>query len=520
MLSGPRRLVLLVWLCFLARGAFHAVLLPLWEGFDEWAHFAYAQQLAEGGGLPVLGRTPVSREVAESLSLTPLPFGHHPIDVPRLTYDAYWKLAQPAREDMRRRLDHLPRGWARQPAAAGPLNHEAQQPPLYYLLMAPVQWAAGEAPLPARVLLMRLATLLATSLVIPLAFAAGRRVLPGEGPAAALAALIAAMPGFTMTACRVGNDGVAAVIFAALLCLMLRERPPAFSCGVLLGAGLLTKAYFLTAIPAMAAVYAWKRRWRGAAAAFLTAGLLSGWWYWRNRTLTGSWSGLQQVAGSDLPVWRVLGHIPQVDWARFFDIAFLSHIWIGNWSFLQLRGWMYRVFALIVLTAAAGLLLRFRRERASRTGVWTLASFYGFFWLGLCYHELTFSVLGLSSAAGWYLYAVVVAETLLAALGLTALSAPGVRQWVLPAGAALFALLDLYATHFLLLPYYTGLIAHRADGALAAFRLSQFGGGGFALVLHRLMAPPAAAGALWIGFVMATLALPPVANRAAGSKLS
>ncbi len=113
------------------------------------------------------------------------------------------------------------------------------------------------------------------------------------------------------------------------------------------------------------------------------------------------------------------------------------------------------------------------------------------------------------------MYAVVVAEALLATLGLMTLCPAGQRNWVLPAGTALFVLLDLYTTHFLLLPYYTGLIAHRADGALAAFRLSQLGDGGFSLMMSRLMLPAPAAVALWLGFLIATLALPVLAVRAA-----
>jgi hypothetical protein len=516
---GARRFVWLIWMCFLARGAFYTVLLPLWEGFDEWAHFAYAQQLASGGGLPVPGRTVVSREVAESLRLTPLPHGQDKLDTRRQSHDIYWKLPQAEREDLRRRLLALPREWARQPAAGPPLNYEAQQPPLYYLLMAPIQWAAGGASLPTRVLLMRLASLFLTSLTIPLAFAAGRRVLANEGAAAGVAALIACMPGFLMIGGRVTNDGVSAVIFAALLWAVLREERPLLV-GVLLGAGLLTKAYFLTAVPAVAAAYAWKSRRSSATAdaavAFMTAGVISGWWYWRNHVLTGSWSGLQQVvARSDLTLWTLAGRIPEVHWLRFFDVAFLSHIWIGNWSFLLVRAWMYRVFACVVLAAAAGLVVRFLREKSDRTNLSVLAGFYVFFWLGLCYHELTFSVLGLSTSTGWHVYAVVVAEALLATLGLMTLCPAGRRDWVLPAGTALFVLLDLYTTHFLLLPYYTGLTAHRADGALATFHLSQLGDGGFSLMMSRLMLPAPAAGALWLGFLIATLALPVLAGRAA-----
>ena len=129
MSSGARRVVLLVWTCFLVRGVFSCVLLPLWEGYDEWAHFAYVQLLASGGGLPALGRTPVSREVAESLSLTPLPYGHHAIPIPFLTHDAWWKL--PSAEswllNVEERFTAKPSGYSSRPFMVSGTSREAFQ---------------------------------------------------------------------------------------------------------------------------------------------------------------------------------------------------------------------------------------------------------------------------------------------------------------------------------------------------------------------------------------------------------
>jgi 4-amino-4-deoxy-L-arabinose transferase-like glycosyltransferase len=535
MAPGARRWLLAVWLCFVARGVFHAVLLPLWEGYDEWAHVAYVQLLAYGGGLPELGRTGVSREVQESLFLTPLPYGHFDLGRPFLTHDDYWRLPATEREQKRRQLTGMPRRWAREHATAPLLNHEAQQPPLYYAMLAPIQWAAGGASLPVRVLLMRLASLLVASMTILLGFAVARAVFRSDALAAGTAALISAMPGFVMTAGRVANDGLAAVIFAALAWVMvsgdrLRGTVWAPLAGALLGAGLLTKAYFLTAAPAVALVCAW-RVWRSrgararatlaAAVVFGVAGALAGWWYVRNQALTGTWSGLQQVAARrNLSLWDLAARIPDVDWRRFLDAVFLSHVWSGNWSFLQLRSWIYHLLAAVAVLAAAGLLASVWRDRETRPGALVLAGFYGFFWLGLCYHELTFSVLGLSSGAGWYLSAVAAVEATLAVLGLTALSPAPCRRFVPLAGTVLFALLDLYATHFLLMPYYTGLTAHRAGGSLESFHLSQLGGGGFQTMMSRMALAPPATFVVWLCFLAATLALPLAAGLAARSKLS
>ena len=281
---------------------------------------------------------------------------------------------------------------------------------------------------------------------------------------------------------------------------------------------MLTKAYFLTAIPAVAAVYlAGSRRWRrfaDPALALLTAITISGWWYWRNRVLTGSWSGLQEVAGKgDPPPARLFAEAFRIDWLHFLDVTWFSHVWSGNWSFLQVRSWMYRILACLALAALAGLAARLLRKEA-RPSLIAPGCLYAMFWLGLCYHETTFSLLGHPSGAGWYLSAVVSAEALLLVLGLTTLVPDRGWPWVLAGSAGLFTLLDLYATHFLLFPYYTGLISHRVGGALEAFHPQTLAQGALQSAVGRLMVPAAPAIALWICFLCASLTLPLLALRA------
>ncbi|MDQ6679256.1 MAG: hypothetical protein M3Z09_18390 [Acidobacteriota bacterium] len=68
-----KRVVLLaaVWSAFFLRGLFYCVQQPMWEGYDEWAHFAYVQHIAETGTLP-LRTEAISMQVQQSLQLAPL----------------------------------------------------------------------------------------------------------------------------------------------------------------------------------------------------------------------------------------------------------------------------------------------------------------------------------------------------------------------------------------------------------------------------------------------------------------
>jgi hypothetical protein len=74
----------------------------------------------------------------------------------------------------------------------------------------------------------------------------------------------------------------------------------------------------------------------------------------------------------------------------------------------------------------------------------------------------------------------------------------------------LFALLDLYTVHVVAIPYYTGMIRHRANGAIEALHLSGFERIGFTGTFERLTAfksatisPPLLI-VLWIAYLLAT----------------
>ena len=112
------RAVTAVWLCFIARALFYCSVIPMWEGFDEYAHFAMVQRIALGSGLPDLRTAAISRQVAESLTLAPVPWIVRDPSKGWLTHDQFWQL--PAGERARRsaelrRVDTRPpaRSWPR-----------------------------------------------------------------------------------------------------------------------------------------------------------------------------------------------------------------------------------------------------------------------------------------------------------------------------------------------------------------------------------------------------------------------
>jgi hypothetical protein len=388
-----------IWLVFLIRGAFYCQLIPLWEGYDEWAHYAFVEHLRlHPGSLP---RTSdgVSEEIRESVQSAP-----------------------------------------RKHEATEPLKlYEAQQPPLYYWILSVPNRMLIDAPIRTRVYRLRLFGILIASLVIPLAYLAAFELFFSRAIALSVCALIAAMPELMIDIARIGNECLAIAVASWIILLLLRKNAPAL--GLALGLGLLTKAYFLAFLPLLIL----RRRFSSLAVAIG----IGGWWYWRTFRLTGTLTGEGLDVASKNLGWTVkLAAYGKVHWLSAIDTALWTHIWNGAWSFYTVKSWMYRVFeavfAIVLIMVIYALLRRPLGRFKGRLAL--LLSLEVLFIAGISYQTVSiFLVKGISFAPGWYFYALIVAEALIISSGMLILAG---RRRVLPAMGVLiglFAALDVYS---------------------------------------------------------------------------
>src|SRR5437867_483643 len=250
----------LLWLLCMSQGLVFIVSTPIWEGWDEAFHYSYIQGLVEHRSLPVYGRSFISTEITTSFENAPLSYATN-LSVGRhyTTFEDYWKLPPEERRQREERLENIPA--AKRVDFSDPrlglFNYEAHQPPLYYLLCTAIYYCLSSAALSTRVFFLRLFSLVIGSLIILLAFSAAKTTYSQYRHVVLVPLLIALLPLFYGTVARISNDSLAVMLFSALVVLVLRyfrdspTTPDAFRIGVVLGLGLLTIAYFLTALPAL-----------------------------------------------------------------------------------------------------------------------------------------------------------------------------------------------------------------------------------------------------------------------------
>jgi hypothetical protein len=332
--------------------ALYAGLLPLWDGFDEPFHYSYVEQLSRRGELPVQGRATLSQEIWESLALAPGSYLVKRNIGQVIAFDEYFSRTAAERAELRRRLNSIdPREGA---VRSDMPNYEAHQPPLAYAVLAVFDRLWSSATLLVRVLRLRLlcGVLSAIAMGLLTLRIAARLGLP-EHWAEVAAFLILSSQMFYASTAHVANDWLAIPLAAALILAALTRRTLTF--GILLAAGLLTKAYFLAALPF--AAYEIYRARRPVALVPLLAAIP---WYARNLRLYHDLSGMQETAGHGIPVGAILHALSHFPWPRSLGATVTHALWSGNNSDTTFNALTIDVMV-VLLAAAAVLWLRHRR---------------------------------------------------------------------------------------------------------------------------------------------------------------
>jgi hypothetical protein len=432
---------------YLLLGLAHLALLPPWEGFDEFAHYSYIQQVADQSRLPRMADARVSRAVERYAASAPLPYAARPPFDRNggITYAAF-RGQTPAFRRAASDLVHRPPTTPRRFERGATANWQAQHPPLYYVALAPVHRATRHWSWAAHLFALRGASFLLAWLAWGLAVRAGLReaARTGEGrwqwAAVGTALWPLAWPAWFPGFARLGNDSLAALFATALwlACLHLTRRGlstrGAALLGAIGGAGALTKVTFLPVMAGLAGYWAVRARRRDGRPArtvaariailIAVAATLAAPWYLRepHPYLVPLWP--DEVAALDAS-GGLFGALAERftlgAWLRAQAALGASFAWSGTWS-LALPPYVFLApLALAALLAAGGSLARLRRTDAGDVA-WLP------WWMALPllaaleYHVVVrIALVGAGLTPGYYLHALV--APLGAALGLALESA-------------------------------------------------------------------------------------------------
>jgi len=484
--TALRSLLALVWLLLVVRALIYIAATPLWEGFDELFHFAYIHSLASTGSLPVWGETFIDAEIATSTAYVPLA-GLMPQLAPgfkKLSYRDYWEMEEAQRDSFREQLDRLQASASRLVQSSVPL-YQTQHPPLYYALCVPLYKAMEGRSLVDKVFAVRILSIILASAAL---IAVALMVKDMQSPLGATFAVSTVLwPCLYIDISRVGNDSLGVAVFSFVFLAMVRygARPTvgrAITVGIFLGLGLLTKAYFLTAIPAIALFILLLaledkpmrvRMLRDACALFACAGVIGGWWYLRNYRLYGTFSGLQEsLYFPSVGLAERVSAVLEVPWVLVSKHLFVTFCWINGWSFLLLSKPVYLVFVVLFVLAGIGLarmVISGARRKGDLVRQNRLLAAAGclvlLFVIGVAYHKINAygTVRFMGGPGGWYFYAIVAPISSIVALGLSKAWPKFARGIMLTMFVAL-VMVEVYGFLMVLVPYYTGMAVPASSG--------------------------------------------------------
>lgn len=489
---------------FIVRGLFVLSMLPPFEGWDEYQHIAFIQFYNENGREPVLGESLVPRSLYPELVRFPHPpFGAEQVRrIGALSYEQFWAVKEPP--------SMLPR------ARDLPL-YQAQQPPLYYKLVAPLHaWLMDRGGILASVTGLRLLNVLLCAAAVAIASGSIGRILKPGPHRYIVGLLIATQPLYLINCTRVANDALAVLLGTiAVACLLNQDNrrwwPRMGVAGLALGGAILAKTNLLGLLPFVLFIFAWaawkrniswKRAGGGLALVLALSACVTVSYFKGNMERYGMMTPLQEAV-KNRAKGRDLGDLAratiELDWRRdFFVRLFRQSLWRGGWSMLGLEGTvagvqrpLLKIHGALTATAIIAALVSAARRRRTPTGKLGLISngpavlvLCGGMLAALAYHALQSQMAmneNATSGVGTNIwYGAVVFPWLIALIYAGLMALPWKRVATLCAAALLLTQVaaEMYGTGWLMPPaYYGGSWSNTIRDRIDSMHLDGLGAG-------------------------------------------
>jgi len=420
-----RRICLILYLLSLFFvGIGYLAILPPFEGLDEAAHFSSMRQISTAETLPVLGKSVLDRAYSEYEGPKPYLTVEKPFDRD-LVYSKFF--AQPELVEKYIRLYRdAP---ATTPFVPGEgINWQAQHPPLYYLLMAPIVYSVGGLSFVAQFFVLRLASFVLALGGIAFGLLAVEKGLKGKQKDAAFVGFFVyplVLPVFLQNVTRLGNDSLCLFLMGAMAYLLVLWRRDetniklSVSLGAVLGLGLLTKALFLPVTAALAGflfLRLWLDKSYGATkprrrvallGMFYPALLMGGAWYLGRLALNGDLSGgIDSVWLAQQGGWitGLREHFSIYALVRSMLATIYSYSWAGTYSYAFLPLALRTPLVVLLVWIFSAFILQIKKKGANDF-LWLPVWLFVALSAGLFY-DLMMGIAtdGMGHTPGWYLH--------------------------------------------------------------------------------------------------------------------
>jgi len=341
-------------------------------------------------------------------------------------------------------------------------NWQAQHPPLYYLLMAPIERATEHLPLVTRIFLLRLASFLIALGGVAFGLLAvrqpGKSLKPGPSIIGFLLYPIV-LPMFFPEFTRIGNDSLCLFLVGVMAFLCSKwladesNKKLALAISIALGLGFLTKAFFIPIIAALGGfllvrMFIQNRsgvcsaHWISLLLIFCPALLIGGGWYVYKFMAFGNLIGSDdtiRLANQGGLFINLKQNFSLYAVVRGLAVTFVSYSWAGTWSLTRLPSLLQAPLLALAVWSFGAFALELKRRPLTNCA-WLPIWLFGMFAGGFLYHAIIGVALsGNGQTPGWYLHILM--------------------PWIAPAlGVGIYSLLQNPRTK----PFVVGLVFYAA----------------------------------------------------------
>jgi len=436
-----RKYFLFVYLLgLLLMGLGYLAILPVFEGFDENAHYSSMRQIADIGTIPIYDKSYLDQETIDYQGPLAYGSGMPPFDR-NMVYSKFFtnpELVEYYRQAYRQSLTRSPY------RASQVSNWQAQHPPLYYLLLASLVSVSNHFSLVTQFFLLRMVSFILALAGVAFGLLAFRQPsLPPAADPAMIGFVLypVILPMFYPEFTRLGNDSLClflVALVAYLLSLWLKDEHNtkiSIAIGIVLGMGLLTKAFFIP-ITASFVMFLLIRLWwdknnvemrfqRGCnlLQIILPALLIGGGWYVYKLLIYG------ELTGSDLAIQLARQGGLMTGLKENFSFYALgrgiagplvSYSWAGTWSLTRMPVLLHLPLLLITAWVTGAFLLQLKNKPLTDP-IWLTAWICGVFGcLIFCYVVINIALSAHGNTPGWYFHILI--PWIAPALGIGAVS--------------------------------------------------------------------------------------------------